>query len=860
MKLNHSQLSSTDLDWEYIDQVINPSSQCRIRRIQSIIRPKLPKASSQRTINYGSLIAIPTHNSIVKYSKASADHSYSYQTTYNCRDSGKTIKQLIQPDHDEQCPNQGSKGAHNAHLVKPGSHDHYRAGLDTGAHNAPVREPACGQEADVRLTQTRKRILTPIKPHLRPEKAINHPAVLLSNCQSLTTDKLDELKLVIEEKTPKIIMLTESWLTEDKERARQMQDYTLHTSNRSGRTGGGVAIYTHHSLDVKIVKKHSNTLLTTLWLSVKNENNTQTIYACVYHPKSKTKHQSEETLNHINNTIIELSSIYTDKFVIGGDFNHLDMSDVCTLFNLKNIVDFPTRDTAYLDHIYTNIPEIQSASCTKLPPIGSSDHSTAFLPSRAAEKPQSDFVYRRKITPQRRLEIEKDISGIEWSEMLENSDPNAQAEHLQNTVTAIVNRHCPFIRVKKQHNKTPWFDGLSRKLKNAKQKAYSRGCPTARAFSNLLRKHLRKAKKQWITKRLQDKNPKTLWRTLDTLNSKSKTKLKKYYTINNERLTQQQTAEILNSYFSSLGGSSSHVEIDTQLSEEADLPVHPGQVKSWILGINTKKATCSQDYPSWVTKMCADHLCEPLSRIFKNCLASGIYPTVWKFSEIVPLEKCKSVSLVSDFRPVSLLWHLGKLLEKCIMHFYTQAVLPGLNGNQFAYQKGKSTTDAVISAIDHWTHLLDKPNMKSVPVSFLDMSKAFDKMDRGKLVSLMLARGVNQHLVNIIHSFLSNRVQTVRVGSYHSSKQCKTNGTPQGTLLGPMFWLLYADSLETSCHIIKYADDLTLTAETAEELQQSINEVSAWCKTNNMTTNAEKSVILDLANKRCHHQQRNVAI
>jgi hypothetical protein len=75
-----------------------------------------------------------------------------------------------------------------------------------------------------------------------------------------------------------------------------------------------------------------------------------------------------------------------------------------------------------------------------------------------------------------------------------------------------------------------------------------------------------------------------------------------------------------------------------------------------------------------------------------------------------------------------------------------------------------------------------------------------------------------------------------------------------------MFWLLYADSLETSCHIIKYADDLTLTAETAEEQQQSINEVSAWCKTNNMTTNAEKSVILDLANKLSHHQQRNVAI
>ena len=76
----------------------------------------------------------------------------------------------------------------------------------------------------------------------------------------------------------------------------------------------------------------------------------------------------------------------------------------------------------------------------------------------------------------------------------------------------------------------------------------------------------------------------------------------------------------------------------------------------------------------------------------------------------MPVEKNKSANTVSDFRPISLLWHLGKVFEKAIMYFYVDHVLPDLNTNQFAYQKGKSTVDALLCAIDFWTGQLDKPD------------------------------------------------------------------------------------------------------------------------------------------------------
>ena len=154
------------------------------------------------------------------------------------------------------------------------------------------------------------------------------PALVLTNCRSITLDKLDELKLFIESKHPQIVMLTESWLNKSKEQTRCIDDFQLLTSIRSsGRVGGGVAMFVHDSLNAKVVHQHTTKKFSTLWVNI-TYHHRSVIYGCVYHPKSKKNSDSEEILKHLSETLVKLSTKYTDQFVIGEDFNHLDISDI----------------------------------------------------------------------------------------------------------------------------------------------------------------------------------------------------------------------------------------------------------------------------------------------------------------------------------------------------------------------------------------------------------------------------------------------------------------------------------------------------------------------------------------------------
>jgi hypothetical protein len=129
------------------------------------------------------------------------------------------------------------------------------------------------------------------------------------------------------------------------------------------------------------------------------------------------------------------------------------------------------------------------------------------------------------------------------------------------------------------------------------------------------------------------------------------------------------------------------------------------------------------------------------------------------------------------------------------MFFYSKVVLPTIGSDQLADQKGKSTTDAILSAVDRWTEMLDE-KIHSIPIAFLDMSKAFDRMDKSKLLTMLAERGVSRRILAIVESFLSGRCQYVRLGNSKSADLPVNNGTPQGTLLGPMFG--YIDTLATT--------------------------------------------------------------
>ena len=141
--------------------------------------------------------------------------------------------------------------------------------------------------------------------------------------------------------------------------------------------------------------------------------------------------------------MVKVATKHSDCFVIGGDFNHLDMTDLATLLDLTNIVQFPTRQNAYLDKIFTNIDDLMTSTPEKLAPLKDSDHDIIFLPRTASQATTTEKVPYRHVTRESRLAVELDIAQIDLSNITSLTDPNSKAIAIESTIGDIVNRPCP---------------------------------------------------------------------------------------------------------------------------------------------------------------------------------------------------------------------------------------------------------------------------------------------------------------------------------------------------------------------------------------------------------------------------------
>lgn len=167
------------------------------------------------------------------------------------------------------------------------------------------------------------------------------PSIFYTNCRSLNTWTIEELKLQIDLHNPQVICLTETWLNNASESNFKITDYKNHFSSHQDRIGGGVCILTHKTLQAQTHTSYRSDTISTIWVLVSSDTCRSYIIACVYHPP---KANSENTTAHITETVLELSSSHPNtRFIITGDFNQLDLHVTNSTLDLRNIVDFHTR-------------------------------------------------------------------------------------------------------------------------------------------------------------------------------------------------------------------------------------------------------------------------------------------------------------------------------------------------------------------------------------------------------------------------------------------------------------------------------------------------------------------------------------
>ena len=335
-----------------------------------------------------------------------------------------------------------------------------------------------------------------------------------------------------------------------------------------------------------------------------------------------------------------------------------------------------------------------------------------------------------------------------------------------------------------------------------------------------------------------------------------------------------QIAERFNEYFSSVADS---LDNNIPYSDTSPLsyithnmqcsffcrPTDENEIVNIIQALKNT-ATNINELPVRILKAVRNIIAIPLMNLINKSIREGIFPDVLKFAKVVPIFKGGDVQSVCNYRPIAILPTISKIFEKCmsgrILNFLLKFNL--ISEKQCGFLKGKSTEDAFLNLIEYVYNSL---NSKHHCISlFIDLKKAFDTVNHDILLRKLQLYGVRGSTLSWKRSYLSNRKQCVCISGSFSSERVLNVGVPQGSILGPILFLLYINDLTKVSPLfnpILYADDTTLLASSTDydELIIAINnelpKFYIWTLANRLSLNLDKTFAMLFSN--CTHDVNN---
>ena len=350
---------------------------------------------------------------------------------------------------------------------------------------------------------------------------------------------------------------------------------------------------------------------------------------------------------------------------------------------------------------------------------------------------------------------------------------------------------------------------------------------------------------------------KTYWSILKTFLNKIKTPCIPPILNNNVFITDfQDKANLFNEYFAlqcTVLDTGSVLPPFAELTNILLDSIHftDNDIMDIIDSLNSEKAHGWDDLSVRIIKICGNTLCKPLHIIFKNCISKGIFPDQWKRANVIPIFKKDKKHFVKNYRPISLLPIFSKIFERIIFKdLYSHLKLNNLlTDKQSGFIKGDSTINQLLS-ITHMIHQsFDCEIPKEVRSVYLDISKAFDKVWHKGLIFKLKQNGIHGNLLKLIEDFLSNRFQRTVINGKTSSWSSIEAGVPQGSVLGPLLFLVYINDLiagmKSDARI--FADDTSLfvivddPVSAHETLSHDLGLVQDWANQWRMSFNPDPS-------------------
>ena len=752
-------------------------------------------------------------------------------------------------------------------------------------------------------------IQAPPKERRKTLKTMETPSIkiLFTNADQFTHSKKNELIHRITTEKPMIIAISEVKIKNSNKNMNELdydiEGYSLHPVNiENDQHGRGIIVYTHNSLDRSTIQiKSDNKFQESCLLEIRLRGGDVLLLGCLYRSPTPTPDSiaNNENLNQLLKTICLKS--YSHVCLVG-DFNYKDINwktwttchdDLskevkfieairdCFLFQH---IDKPTRirgndDPSLIDLILTN-EEHQISDIVHHAPLGKSDHSVITFNYQCYldhSKPKSYYAYRKADWPG----MTNKLVSTNWTEtfMAENkdNDPETIWSSLKSKLLELRNEFVPKRCEKSGINASkkgtfPLDKNLQQAIreKHRLHRRWIRGIKSGNVNShNAYIKSRNKAKKLIRqSKRLFEKgiasrsksNPKEFWKYV---RKKLKTKggvsplLKNTKDPDSLKYDDKEKADILQDQFSGVFIKESHNNLPQMESRTEkqirDIQIIEKMVRKEILALNINKS-CGPDEisPLLLTKL-IDHITNPLVLLMNTTIKLGALPNDWKQAYVSPIYKKGSRNVAENYRPISLTSVVCKLMEKIVKEAVLTHLIENnlLSKKQFGFVSGRTTVTQLLNYFDKCAEVVAKGGV--VDSIYFDFSKAFDTVPHKRLSIKLKAYGIEGNVLEWIEAFLSGREQVVRVNGELSDPKPVISGIPQGSVLGPLLFVVYINDLPdvVKSNILLFADDtkIFLQVKSIEDsilLQKDIDALERWSTTWLLKFNIDKCHVLTL--------------
>lgn len=693
--------------------------------------------------------------------------------------------------------------------------------------------------------------------------------IIHANARSVR-NKMDQIEAILVEKCPTVFCLTEHWMDKPETAAFGFPGYQrAATSARQNSTGGGTAILVRNDFNFNnieraegfntekcieysvVLLKPGNIAIITLYRS-----------PCGSFDIFLANLESVLELMGTNRNII-LVGDFNVSFGLSGTMD-IQLSDLLGSYGFKGMISEPTRGKACLDGIFINF-EPNEMFATNIN-LNLSDHLSQYLSFNIIQDHCIEKKTFRPITSRGLFLLHSVLENISWDFIYSDLGVNEKFQNFVSYLEAACVQAFPeksYSTNTKKANGSTWFNETLREMREylhflfeiSEQNNRPGDLQAYKEFKKTYDIAIKQAKKNSNDQMIKtSKNPiKSMWNIINTHRGVNKSKtidpnitpdnFNEYFTNISQKVINKIPSTNCNplQYLRKLEFKHNHFTFGEVTFNE---------VRDIINNIENKNSRDCYGMTVKVLKSIKNVIIEPLTKLINLSFKHSIFPNALKKAVVIPIFKKGAADDLSNYRPISLLPIISKVIEKCIANKITSffEVNHLFSDHQFGFRKNRGT---VRGALDLLSKIMDAyQRLEYGSVLFCDLSKAFDCVSHNLLISKLKLYKFDTKSVKLIESYLEDRKQTVKVNGVSSMERVNNEGVPQGSVLGPVLFLIFINDLplcETSASYTLFADDTTifLSGESLQQVELGLSEAQSraqrWFGSNKLLLNEDKT-------------------